>query len=294
MEAGSKPAAQWRIGTEHEKFGWLTDTPPAAALCGRPLDLGIVRGVAGPLRLDPGARGPEWIGLSRGAPISAWSRAASSSCRGRLRDAARNGCRDAHSIWPRWPNRRAAGHPLHGDRRGHPNGGTTRCRSCPRGRYRLMTEYMGRVGTQGHADDYRTCTLQVTLDYASEADMVRKLRVRAGAAAVATALFASSTLLRRSAQWLQVVALAHLARARRQPDGHAALRLRRGHGLSPRYGRLGARRAMYFVYPRRRYVNALGQAFARSSRANWPPCPAEAHAQRLGRPQRQRYSPRRG
>ena len=46
MESGCKPKADWRIGTEHEKFGWLTDTPQAAALCWRPLDLGAVRRVA--------------------------------------------------------------------------------------------------------------------------------------------------------------------------------------------------------------------------------------------------------
>ena len=47
----------------------------------------------------------------------------------------------------------------------------------PKGRYRLMTDYMVRVGTHGTQMMYRTCTVQVNLDYASEADMVKKLRV---------------------------------------------------------------------------------------------------------------------
>ena len=62
----------------------------------------------------------------------------------------------------------------------------------PKGRYRLMTDYMGRVGTHGTQMMYRTCTVQVNLDYASEADMVKKLRVALALQPVATALFASS------------------------------------------------------------------------------------------------------
>jgi hypothetical protein len=62
----------------------------------------------------------------------------------------------------------------------------------PKGRYRLMTDYMGRVGTHGTQMMYRTCTVQVNLDYSSEADMVKKLRVAIALQPVATALFASS------------------------------------------------------------------------------------------------------
>ena len=62
----------------------------------------------------------------------------------------------------------------------------------PKGRYRLMTDYMGRVGTHGTQMMYRTSTVQVNLDYASEADMVKKLRVSLALQPVATALFASS------------------------------------------------------------------------------------------------------
>lgn len=62
----------------------------------------------------------------------------------------------------------------------------------PKGRYRLMTDYMGRVGTHGTQMMYRTCTVQVNLDYGSEADMVKKMRVALALQPVATALFASS------------------------------------------------------------------------------------------------------
>ena len=53
----------------------------------------------------------------------------------------------------------------------------------PKGRYALMTRYMRQVGSHGTQMMYRTCTVQVNLDFASEADMVKKFRVGAGAAA---------------------------------------------------------------------------------------------------------------
>ena len=62
----------------------------------------------------------------------------------------------------------------------------------PKGRYRLMTDYMDRVGTMGKTMMYRTCTVQVNLDFASEADMVKKLRVALALQPLATALFANS------------------------------------------------------------------------------------------------------
>jgi glutamate--cysteine ligase len=62
----------------------------------------------------------------------------------------------------------------------------------PKGRYRIMTEYMPKVGRYGLDMMYRTCTVQTNLDFSSEADMVKKLRVSLALQPVATALFANS------------------------------------------------------------------------------------------------------
>jgi glutamate--cysteine ligase len=62
----------------------------------------------------------------------------------------------------------------------------------PKGRYRIMTNYMPKIGTLGLDMMYRTCTVQTNLDFASEADMVMKLRVSLALQPVATALFANS------------------------------------------------------------------------------------------------------
>ena len=62
----------------------------------------------------------------------------------------------------------------------------------PKGRYKIMTAYMPKVGQLGLDMMYRTCTVQANLDFSSEADMVKKLRVSLALQPVATALFANS------------------------------------------------------------------------------------------------------
>ena len=130
----------------------------------------------------------------------------------------------------------------------------------PKGRYRLMTDYMQTVGSHGLQMMYRTCTVQVNLDYASEADMVKKLRVALALQPVATALFANSPFLDG------------------KPNGFKSWRSRIWRDLDPaRTGMLpfvfdegfGFEAyvdyvldvPMYFVYRDGTYINALGQSF---------------------------------
>src|ERR1700759_408402 len=62
----------------------------------------------------------------------------------------------------------------------------------PKGRYKIMTSYMPKVGKYGLDMMYRTCTVQTNLDFSSEADMVKKLRVSLALQPVGTVLFANS------------------------------------------------------------------------------------------------------
>ena len=62
----------------------------------------------------------------------------------------------------------------------------------PKSRYKIMANYMPKVGSRGLDMMFRTATVQVNLDFCSEADMVRKLRVSLALQPVATALFANS------------------------------------------------------------------------------------------------------
>ena len=62
----------------------------------------------------------------------------------------------------------------------------------PKGRYKIMREYMPKRGNLGLDMMLRSCTVQVNLDYADERDMVRKFRTSLALQPVATALFANS------------------------------------------------------------------------------------------------------
>jgi glutamate--cysteine ligase len=144
----------------------------------------------------------------------------------------------------------------------------------PKGRYRLMTDYMGKVGTHGTQMMYRTSTVQVNLDYASEADMVKKMRVALALQPVATALFASSPFFEG------------------KPNGHRSWRSRIWRDLdASRTGMLpfafedgfGFQRyvdwvldvPMYFVYRDGKYINALGQSFRDFLKGELPALPGE-------------------
>ncbi|MCB1479386.1 MAG: glutamate--cysteine ligase [Tepidamorphaceae bacterium] len=197
LSAGCKPKADFRIGTEHEKFGFrLMDKSPVeyegdygirallenmqAVLRWEPiLDEGRIIGLTDPIgggaiSLEPGGQ----FELS-GAPL----------------ESIHQTCREVHSHLAQV--REAA------DRLGigflglgvSPKWTRAETPMMPKSRYRIMTNYMPKVGSKGLDMMYRTCTVQVNLDFSSEADMVRKMRVGIALQPIATALFANSPFL---------------------------------------------------------------------------------------------------
>ena len=79
----------------------------------------------------------------------------------------------------------------------------------PKDRYKLMAPYMEKVGSSGTKMMFRTCTVQVNLDYDSETDMIKKMRVGLALQPIATALFAASPFLRVRLQVLKVTDLGY-------------------------------------------------------------------------------------
>ena len=192
LESGCKPADSFQIGTEHEAFGFrLRDfAPPSyeeeggiaallAAVQAREgwepiLDHGNTIGLKGhgaSLSLEPGGQ----FELS-GAPLADLhgTKAELDAHLERLRDVA--------------PGLGLGFAPLGF----HPVATRAQMPMMPKGRYKLMREYMPKVGTRGLDMMFRTCTVQVNLDFCSEADMVRKMRVGSALQPLATALFANS------------------------------------------------------------------------------------------------------
>ncbi|MFN7052608.1 MAG: glutamate--cysteine ligase, partial [Gemmobacter sp.] len=192
MEQGSKPKHDWRIGTEHEKFGFIEADHAPLPYDGPHSVKALLEGLQARFGWEPVLEQGHIIGLSRnganvslepggqfelsGAPVAS------------LHDTAaelQNHLDEVRAVTEGW----GIGFMGIG---AAPEWSHDTMPVMPKGRYRLMTEYMGRVGTHGTQMMYRTSTVQVNLDYASEADMVQKLRVSLALQPVATALFASS------------------------------------------------------------------------------------------------------
>lgn len=130
----------------------------------------------------------------------------------------------------------------------------------PKGRYGIMREYMPKVGKLGLDMMLRTSTIQVNLDFSSEADMVKKFRASLALQPVATALFAASPfvdgkpsgfLSARSNVWTDT-----------DPDrcGMLPFVFEDGFGFE-RYVDYMLDVPMYFVYRDGKYINAAGKSF---------------------------------
>ncbi len=274
MESGCKPKDDWRIGTEHEKFGYCKDTLLPLPYDGPRSIRAMLEGMQQRFGWEPVFEQDHIIGLTRdganvslepggqlelsGAPLETIHQTCD-EVNEHLREvqevADRIGARFIGlGAAPIWTHEQM---PL-----------------MPKGRYKLMNDYMAKVGTHGTQMMRRTCTVQVNLDFASEADMVKKMRVALALQPVATALFANSPFFEG------------------KPNGMKSWRSRIWRGLDDsRTGMLpfffedgmGFERyvdyvldvPMYFVYRDGKYINALGQSFRDFLKGELPALPGE-------------------
>ena len=197
ISSGSKPPSEWRVGTEHEKFGfYLDDFSPVpyggargirrlleameGLLGWQPItDLDNVIGLADPIghgaiSLEPGGQ----FELS-GAPLATLHQT----------------CREVNGHLAQV---RECATPLGIGFLGlgaSPKWSLAETPRMPKSRYAIMSDYMPKVGSRGLEMMYRTCTIQANLDFSDEADMVLKLRVGLALQPIVTALFANSPFL---------------------------------------------------------------------------------------------------
>ncbi|MBD8065522.1 glutamate--cysteine ligase [Devosia sp. PTR5] len=276
MARGCRPESEWRIGTEHEKHVFHTNPlhPVAyegengirALLAGIEKETGWVpfydgdnpiglrnHEIAGGISLEPGGQ----FELS-GAPMEdLHGTAAEMDEHMRVAKAVAKPL-DIHflglGVTPLWPVKTIA--------------------SMPKSRYAIMTRYMDQVGTLGTSMMYRSATVQVNLDFASEADMVRKLRVALSLQPVATALFANSPfadgrdtgyLSFRSQIWLNTDD---------DRTGMLPFAFDEGFGFE-QYADYALDVPMYFVIRDKKYVNVAGESFRDFLEGNLPQLPGE-------------------
>ena len=144
----------------------------------------------------------------------------------------------------------------------------------PKGRYQIMAPYMDKVGKYGRDMMFRTCTVQVNLDFGSEADMVRKFRVSLALQPVATALFANSPFLEGKPNGF----LSFRSEVWRDTDNARAGMLpfvfEEGMGFE-RYVDYALDVPMYFVIRDGRFINAAGESFRDFLEGRLPQLPGE-------------------
>jgi glutamate--cysteine ligase len=274
LEAGCKPKAAWRIGTEHEKFGYCLESHAPIPYDGARSVRAMLDGLADRFGWDRVSEGGHVIGLVKGGANISLEPGGQLELSGAPLETIHETCdevnehlREVRSIAeelgigfiglgaaPEWTHDEM---PL-----------------MPKGRYALMDAYMARVGTTGREMMRRTCTVQVNLDFASEADMVQKMRVALALQPVATALFANSPFFEgrpngqksyRSWVWR------HLDAAR---TGTLPFVFEDGFGFE-RWVDYALDVPMYFVYRDGRYIDALGQSFRDFLAGRLPALPGE-------------------
>jgi glutamate--cysteine ligase len=191
---GEKPKDRWRIGTEHEKFvynrndhhapsydepGGIHDLLMALTEFGwEPVyengKVIAMSGTDGTVSLEPAGQ----LELS-GAPLENLHQTCAETGR-HLKQVKAIGDKTGTGFLGLglWPDKTRAELPI-----------------MPKGRYDIMLRHMPRVGSMGLDMMLRTCTIQVNLDYSSEADMAHKFRTSLALQPLATALFANSPFL---------------------------------------------------------------------------------------------------
>ncbi|MFD2740236.1 glutamate--cysteine ligase [Sulfitobacter aestuarii] len=271
---GCKPREDWRIGTEHEKFGYCTDTLKPLPYEGERSIRAMLEGLRDRHGWAPVEEGGKLIGLEKDGANVSLEPGGQLELSGAPVETIHETCDEVNThlrevkdvadeigvgfiglgAAPVWTHEQMD--------------------LMPKGRYKLMDAYMGKVGGMGRVMMRRTCTVQVNLDFGSEADMVQKLRVALALQPVATALFANSPFFEG------------------RPNGHKSWRSRVWRDLDDaRTGMLpfvfeegmgfeawvqyALDVPMYFVYRDGVYIDALGQSFRDFLKGELPALPGE-------------------
>ncbi|MBX3572538.1 MAG: glutamate--cysteine ligase [Mesorhizobium sp.] len=194
LAAGNKPRDKWRIGTEHEKFPFYVDGNAPVPYAGPRGIKALLDGMKGMLGWEPIIDAGNIIGLVEptGQGAISLEPGGQFELSGAPLETIHQTCREGNAHLAQL---REIAEPL-GIRflglGGSPKWTLAETPKMPKSRYGIMTRYMPKVGTKGLDMMYRTCTIQVNLDFESEADMRRKMQVSLKLQPLATALFANS------------------------------------------------------------------------------------------------------
>lgn len=194
LESGGKPRDKWRVGTEHEKFGFTATGLRPVAYEGTQGIRQLLEAMAGMLGWQIVEESGNPIGLVDPIGLGAISLEPGGQFElsGAPFDNVHQTCRELNAHLAQL---RECADPLGISFLGigfSPIWTLDETPRMPKSRYGIMRDYMPKVGTLGRDMMFRTCTVQANLDFGDEADMRRKMRVATALQPIATALFANS------------------------------------------------------------------------------------------------------
>ena len=273
MQGGEKPPAAWRIGTEHEKLVFKTDDhrAPSYAEDGGIRDILLqlqefgwepveesgqviaMSGDDGAVSLEPAGQ----LELSGAALEDLHQTCAETGRHLQQVKAVGEKCGVGFLGLGMWPDKTREELPV-----------------MPKGRYDIMLRHMPRVGSLGLDMMLRTCTIQVNLDYCSEANMAKKFRTSLALQPLATALFANSPFTEGKPNGF----LSYRSHIWSDTDPHRTGMLpfvfEDGFGYE-RYVDYMLDVPMYFVFRDGKYIDAAGQSFRDFLKGELPALPGE-------------------
>ncbi|MEM7225220.1 MAG: glutamate--cysteine ligase [Pseudomonadota bacterium] len=192
IESGCKARKDWRIGTEHEKFGFTFDDLKQLPYHGEASIEALLNGLAEQYGWQRVIEGNNVIALLKDACSITLEPGGQFELSGAPLETIHETCNEVHTHLHQV---RTVAEPKGIGMLGlgfQPKWRRDQIHWMPKGRYKIMREYMPKKGNLGLDMMLRSCTVQVNLDYASEADMVKKFRVSLALQPIATALFANS------------------------------------------------------------------------------------------------------
>ena len=275
LESGCKPESQWGLGTEHEKFGYTLDDLRPLPYSGKQSIKAILSGLSEQFDWQPVLENDQLIALvdNTGASITL-EPGGQLELSGAILDNIHETCTEVNTHLKQV---RAISEPLGIAFLGmgfQPKWRREDMQWMPKARYRIMRDYMAEVGTLGQDMMTRTCTVQVNMDFSSEADMVHKFRTSLALQPIATALFANSPftdgrpngfLSFRSHVWEDT-----------DPDRTGMLPFVFDGDMSfEKYTDYMLDVPMYFVYRDGEYLDATGQSFRDFLAGRLPALPGE-------------------
>jgi glutamate--cysteine ligase len=262
LEKGIKPRSQFRVGTEHEKFAFTVDRHKPVPYEGRRSIGALLSGMRLLLGWEPTNEGGQTIGLvdvTGGGAISL-EPGGQFELSGAPVKTVHETCAE---LMAHLAQLREVARPLGIGFLGlgmSPQWKLADIPAMPKGRYRIMSAYMPKVGQHGLDMMYRTCTVQTNLDFCSELDMVKKLRVSLALQPIATALFANSPFTEGKPNGFLSYRSEIWRKTDPQRTGMLPWAFEPGMGFE-RWVDYALDVPMYFVKRGERYIDAAGQSF---------------------------------